>query len=764
MSENHTHDKELLEQVERLVESGHPSGNRLLDDLAAMKAKAKPTFQHELENRLMASFQAQQTRTKENIEVSTLALKPRIGIRKFTSIPATLAAAIVAVFVMSGILFLGNLPLQNGSVAQSVTFTPTSATTDTNMISSSQLTETAIVIGATVTAEALMPTPPPFLSIPEAGGNLELQAVVIARQDIARGTVLTADMLGLAYYPVDISLNGSYANPSPLVGMVVTNTIAQYQPILTENFTLADGELTSIFEYGGYVTSASTTAADEMTRAGMSWIAVQVRYSAGMDISAAEDAINTAHEQGFHILLNITGDVSDLTAGGEGYITQYAGFLGEVAALSPDAIEVWSEPNIDRSWTTGEISGAAYVEMLREAYQAIKAADSEVMVISAAPTPTGAGDVFPDSVVNDDQWITQVVEAGGLDYMDCLGAHYVEGVVAPYDTSNDPRDDYYTRYFGTMLDTYVNLIDGARPICFTSLGYLTPEGYPSLGSYFAWATNTTVAQQASWLASAAMLSAQSGQVRLMIIWNVDFTDYAGDNPMAGYAIIRPDGCPACNSLGAMSLGSRIIGSEITSSGQVQLTIAHDSATLIWALASEVDVVSSTLFFNAEQSSVQDIEQHEGAFLASQRIAAGVPIDLNDDGSFTLVLSQQDAEIMRWTIEAGIPFMVIPSGANPAEAIAIHVEPLEGNRYSVYVPNEVLTSDITNLQAGNLVDVTITLQFDGSEGRYVIEDAQVLDTDMELIGVVLAVDGAADAGALSWAQQGGFTVTIAVAQP
>jgi len=33
------------------------------------------------------------------------------------------------------------------------------------------------------------------------------------------------------------------------------------------------------------------------------------------------------------------------------------------------------------------------------------------------------------------------------------------------------------------------------------------------------------------------------------VWNVNFTNY-GEDPMAGYAIIRPDGsCPACALLG-----------------------------------------------------------------------------------------------------------------------------------------------------------------------------------------------------------------------
>ncbi len=58
----------------------------------------------------------------------------------------------------------------------------------------------------------------------------------------------------------------------------------------------------------------------------------------------------------------------------------------------------------------------------------------------------------------------------------------------------------------------------------------------------------TVAQQAAWLASAAVINSNSGKVRLMIIWNVNFTHYEGD-PMAGYAIVRPGGgCPACTTL------------------------------------------------------------------------------------------------------------------------------------------------------------------------------------------------------------------------
>jgi hypothetical protein len=303
------------------------------------------------------------------------------------------------------------------------------------------------------------------------------------------------------------------------------------------------------FEYGGHVTSTSSdVAAGAMRSAGMTWMKEQLRFSPGMSPSAAAGMISAAHSRGFKVLIGVVGSPGDLAAGGAGYMQAFASFVGGVAGYGPDAIEIWNEPNIDREWPRGQISGTMYAELLRLSYQAIKSANSGVMVISAAPAPTGAEAAYPGQVMNDDRWLREVVAAGGLNYMDCVGAHYNEGIIPPSQRGGDPRDGYYTRYFHGMLDTYWSIVGGARPICFTELGYLTSEGYGSLPSYFAWAQNVTVAQQAAWLAEAAAISSQSGRVRLMIVWNVDFTLY-GSDPQAGYAMIRPGGgCPACEAL------------------------------------------------------------------------------------------------------------------------------------------------------------------------------------------------------------------------
>jgi hypothetical protein len=135
--------------------------------------------------------------------------------------------------------------------------------------------------------------------------------------------------------------------------------------------------------------------------------------------------------------------------------------------------------------------------------------------------------------------------------MDCVGIHYNEGILPPTATSGDPRGNsgHYTRYYPSMVNVYASAFPG-KPLCFTELGYLSPEGYGPLPASFSWASGVSVQNQAEWLAQAANLARSSGRVRLLIVWNVDSTSY-GDDPQAGYAIVRPDNtCRACITLGA----------------------------------------------------------------------------------------------------------------------------------------------------------------------------------------------------------------------
>lgn len=301
------------------------------------------------------------------------------------------------------------------------------------------------------------------------------------------------------------------------------------------------------FEYGGHVTSTgSGRAINAMRQSGMTWMKKQVRHPGG----DAGGVISAAKSNGFKILIGALGDKNQLASRGAAYMDEFAAWLAQVAAQGADAIEVWNEPNIDREWPQGQINGATYADMLRRAYSAIKGANPATMVISAAPAPTGAEGAFPGRVVNDDKYMRQMVGAGAMQWMDCVGIHYNEGIIPPSQTSGDPRDSFYSRYYFSMLNLYWNVTGGQKPLCFTELGFLTSHGYGPLPGGFAWAGNVTLQQHAAWLAQAIALSSQSGKVRLLIVWNVDFTLY-GEDPQAGYAMIRPDGsCPACSAIAA----------------------------------------------------------------------------------------------------------------------------------------------------------------------------------------------------------------------
>ena len=98
------------------------------------------------------------------------------------------------------------------------------------------------------------------------------------------------------------------------------------------------------------------------------------------------------------------------------------------------AIEVWNEPNLAREWGNAPINEAQagdYVRLMKTAYEAAKAIDPSVTIISAGLSPTGWSD---DTARPDDQYLEWMYAAGAKQYFDVLGAHG-PGFKAPPDVS-----------------------------------------------------------------------------------------------------------------------------------------------------------------------------------------------------------------------------------------------------------------------------------------------------------------------------------------
>ncbi len=305
------------------------------------------------------------------------------------------------------------------------------------------------------------------------------------------------------------------------------------------------------FAVGGQTQSFAN--AGLMRDIGMSWVKFQHKWSPGDDPAAFVGRVRQGHDNGLRVLLSVTGantypapDSIDFS----GYVNFVKG-LASLAGDSPDAIEIWNEQNIDFEWPAGQISPTSYVNnMLAPAYNAIKSVNPNVMVISGAPAPTGFDNGH--NAWADNRYMAGMAAAGASRYLDCIGIHFNAGATSPTVSSGHPGGSHYSWYYQTMSDLYYNTFGGQRKLCFTELGFVSSGGYPSIPPNFAWAANTTVEQHAQWLGEAVRLSNQSGRVRLLFVFNVDFTYYdTNGDPQAGYAIIRSGGgCPACETLSA----------------------------------------------------------------------------------------------------------------------------------------------------------------------------------------------------------------------
>lgn len=388
------------------------------------------------------------------------------------------------------------------------------------------------------------PTPVP--STPAPGGGTVTYTVV-------RGDTLGNIARRFNTTVADIASRNGITNPNLIyVGQVLTiSGSGGGQTPSTPVPPPPGGGVGGTFEVGGHIFSFSYPA--QMKGAGMTWAKSQIRWDGSAPASVAQGAIDAAHSKGFKALLSIVGDKSQLASNPTQYYQNFANFLAGVAALNPDGIEVWNEPNINAEWPNGQVNGGNYTQMLNAAYGAIKRANANVLVISAAPAPTGFfGGKCANEGCDDNIFLQQMAQAGAANAMDCVGIHYNEGILSPSRTSGDPRGNsgHYTRYYQSMVNLYASVFPN-KPLCFTEIGYLSAEGYGPLPAAFSWASNVTAQDQAVWLAEAATMAKNSGRVRLFIVWNVDSTNY-GTDPQAGYAIIRPNNtCNACVTLGAV---------------------------------------------------------------------------------------------------------------------------------------------------------------------------------------------------------------------
>ncbi|MCY3720159.1 MAG: hypothetical protein OXG07_11460 [Anaerolineaceae bacterium] len=261
----------------------------------------------------------------------------------------------------------------------------------------------------------------------------------------------------------------------------------------------------------------------------------------------------------------------------------YVDFVTSIVSRYPGmvhAIEVWNEQNLDREWTAPRgLIAADYIDLLRDTTLAVKALDPGIIIISGALAPTG-GWTEPDgriSAIDDFVYFDSMVNAGLLNYADCIGAHHNgynigpdvpwnEVANDPYATFRGPFDNLHHSWsFYSTLRTYadkIKLAGGDQPLCVTEFGWASTEGLDGHPPGFEFANDNTPEEQSRWTIQALDLMKEWGDIWLAFIWNFNYGPQAGwdpNNDNVPYSIIGKDWVfrPLYDDIGAWQLERRL---------------------------------------------------------------------------------------------------------------------------------------------------------------------------------------------------------------
>ena len=133
-----------------------------------------------------------------------------------------------------------------------------------------------------------------------------------------------------------------------------------------------------------------------------------------------------------------------------------------------DYIIIWNEPNLALEWGFQPISPEDYVLMLRQCYQAAKAANPQVQVLAGALAPTLAP-AGSEWGMDDLVYLRRVYAAGAADTFDILAVH-AYGWVYPADFPPDPRVVDFRRT-ELLRRVMVEEGDSDKPIFITEGGW-----------------------------------------------------------------------------------------------------------------------------------------------------------------------------------------------------------------------------------------------------------------------------------------------------
>ncbi|HEU0166392.1 MAG TPA: hypothetical protein VFS62_01355 [Chloroflexota bacterium] len=275
--------------------------------------------------------------------------------------------------------------------------------------------------------------------------------------------------------------------------------------------------------------------------AGFGWLTQQVRWDglqptadATINWGELDSAVNATSAGGIKMLFSVVAAPQWAAAPGSQFPAKPADFVAFLNQMvtrykgKVQAYEIWNEENFATEVGKGHIDAGAYVELLKASYQAIKAIDPTITVVSGAPTPTGVND--PNIATDDATYLQQMYayQNGAVKaYFDVLGAH-PEGYANPPEenVANHTQQNFVNHpsfYFRRVEDYRAIMMqagDGDKKIWATETGY---DSNPQAPQGYEYARTLTEQQQADYLTREIKYArANYPWMGVMFIWNLNF--------------------------------------------------------------------------------------------------------------------------------------------------------------------------------------------------------------------------------------------------
>jgi len=287
--------------------------------------------------------------------------------------------------------------------------------------------------------------------------------------------------------------------------------------------------------------------------AGIYWIRQQIAWSDLHDRSGQifwgelDNIVADANNAGVNLLISVVRSPSWATSNGSNglpareHFGTFAGFMGQMAARYQgrvQAYQIWNEQNracenggdCSRDGGVGGrvVDAGYYVDMLAEAYNAIKANDPYAIVVSGAPTSTETN--RPDIALSDVVFTRQMFSNQKFrDHVDVVGMH-PGGQYNPPDAMwpDNPGPgpgwresrEFYFRRVEDIRNVMVQNGMGDRQVWMTEFGWATANNTPG----YEYGNSISYETQAEWIIRAF----QKGRYEYapwmggMFLWNLNF--------------------------------------------------------------------------------------------------------------------------------------------------------------------------------------------------------------------------------------------------